>query len=84
MDGEKKWENPMNKWMIWGENPPFKETHESGSMKVPKVSGFTKLHETFEASPCGGMNHNPPTLPLMATRNPKGTQPPEMNVSQTL
>ena len=29
--GTPKWmvyfmESPMNKWMIWGENPPFKET----------------------------------------------------------
>ena len=28
MDGENNQKLPMKKWMIWGENPPFKETPE--------------------------------------------------------
>ena len=38
-------ENPMNKWMIWGENPPFLET------PFPATPGFGGVDETGQNYP---------------------------------
>ena len=67
-----KWMVKINGKTLWTNGWFGGKPTISGSMKVPKVSGFKKIHETFEASPCGGMNHNPPTVTVDGHQKSQG------------
>ena len=48
-------ENPMNKWMIWGENPPFSETPH---ILVMKFLGALKKKSEFLTESMGPIRLN--------------------------
>ena len=53
MDGENFMENPINKWMIWGENPLFLVQHQYLPIYIYISLNFIRSMDPFIPIPSG-------------------------------